>query len=77
MVDCDMVDFLDQDRRSNSVLLSRFGQGPNFAQNMHPNKRCHLSLARPNWTTPEYHDVDHGVGGGAAAAVLRYCTHSL
>ena len=69
-VDCDMVDFLDQDRRSNSVLLSRFGQGikpprrPNFAQNMHPNKRCRHSLARPNRTTPEYHDVDHGVAVG-------------
>jgi hypothetical protein len=69
-VDCDMVDFLDQDRRSNSVLLSRFGQGikpplrPNFAQNMHPNERCHRSLARPNRTTPEYHDVDHGVAVG-------------
>jgi hypothetical protein len=67
MVDCDMVDFLDQDRRSNSVLLSRFGLGikpprrPNFAQNMHPYKRCHRSLAHLNRTTPEYHDVDYGV----------------
>jgi len=25
------------------------------------NKRCRRSLARPNWTTPEYHDIDHGV----------------
>ena len=65
-----MVDFLDRDRRSNLVLPSRFGQGikpprrPNFAQNMHPNKRCRRSLARPNRTTPEYHDVDHGVAVG-------------
>ena len=49
------------------VRPSRFGQGikpprrPNFAQNMHPNKRYRRSLARPNRTTPEYHDVDHGV----------------
>jgi hypothetical protein len=69
-VDCSMVDFLDRDRRSNLVLPSRFGQGikpsrrPNFAQNMHPNKRCRRSLARPNRTTPEYHDVDHGVAVG-------------
>ncbi len=55
---------------SNSVLPSRFGQGikpprrPNFAQNMHPNKRCRRSLARPNRTTPEYHNVDHGVAVG-------------
>ncbi len=27
MVDCGMVDFLDQDRRSNLVLPLRFGQG--------------------------------------------------
>jgi hypothetical protein len=66
-VDCGMVEFLDRDR---SVLPSRFGQGikpprrPNFAQNMHPNKRCRRSLARPNRTTPEYHDVDHGVAVG-------------
>ena len=66
-VDCGMFDFLDQDRRSNLVLPSRFSQGIkpprrlNFAQNMHPNKRCRRSLARPNRTTPEYHDVDHGV----------------
>ncbi len=67
MVDCGMVDFLDRDRWSNSVLPSRFGQGikpprrPNFTHNMHPNKRCRRSLARPNRTTPKYHDVDHGV----------------
>ena len=60
-VDCGMVDFLDRDRRSNLVLPSRFGQGnkppcqPNVAQNMHPNKWCRHSLARPNRTTPEYH----------------------
>jgi hypothetical protein len=65
-----MFDFLDRDRRSNSVLPSRFGQGikpprrPNFAQNMHPNKRCRRSLPRPNRTTPEYHDVNHGVSVG-------------
>jgi hypothetical protein len=78
MVDCGMVDFLDRDRRSNSVLPSRFGMGikpprrPNFAQNMHPNKRCRRSLARPNRTTPEYHDVDHGVavGGGHGGFAL-------
>jgi hypothetical protein len=66
-VDCGMVEFLDRDKQSNSVLPSRFGQGikpprrPNFAQNMHPNKWCRRSLARPNWSAPEYHDVDHGV----------------
>ena len=65
-----MVEFLDWDRWSNSVLPSRFGQGikpprrPNFAQNMHPNIRCRRSLARPNRTTPEYQDVDHGVAVG-------------
>jgi len=70
MVDCGMVEFLDRDRRSNSVLPSRYGQGikpprrPNFAQNMHPNKRCRRSLAHSNRTTPEYHDVDHGVAVG-------------
>jgi hypothetical protein len=62
--------FLDQDRWSNSVLPTRFGQGikpprrPNFAQIMHPNIRCHRSLARPNRTTPEYQDVNHGVAVG-------------
>ena len=71
-----MVDFLDRDGRSDSVLLSRFGQGikpprrPNFAQNMHPNKRCRRSLARPNRTTPEYHDVDHGAAVGRPR---RFC----
>jgi hypothetical protein len=69
-VDCGMVDFLDHDRWSNSVIPSQFGQGiklpcrPNFAQNMHPNKRCRRSLTRPNRTTPEYHDVNHGVAVG-------------
>jgi hypothetical protein len=69
-VDCGMVYFLDRGRGSNSVLPSRFGQGiqpprrPNFAQNMHPNKQCRRSLVRPNRTTPEYHDVDHGVAVG-------------
>jgi hypothetical protein len=69
-VDCDMVDFLDQDRCSNSVLPSRFGQGNkpprrnNFAQNMHPNKWCRGFLACPNRTTPEYQDVAHGVAVG-------------
>ncbi len=71
-----MVYFLDRDRRSNSVLPSRFGQGikpprqPNFAHNMHPNKRCSRSLAHPNRTTPEYHDVDHGVVVGRPR---RFC----
>ena len=37
---------------------------PNFAQNMHPNKWCCRSLTRPNRTTPEYHNVDHGVAVG-------------
>jgi hypothetical protein len=75
-VDCDMVDFLDWDRRSNSVLKSRFSLGikpprrPNFTQNMHPNKWCRRSLACPNWTTPEYHNVDHGV---AAGRPRRFC----
>jgi hypothetical protein len=31
---------------------------------MHPNKWCRRSLARPNRTTPEYHNVDHGVAVG-------------
>jgi hypothetical protein len=70
MVDCGMVDFLDRDKRSKLVLPSRFGQGnkpprrPNIAQNMHPNERCRRSLARPNPTTPEYHDVNDGVVAG-------------
>ena len=37
---------------------------PNFAQNMHLDKRCRRSFARPNRTTPEYHDADHGVAVG-------------
>jgi len=37
---------------------------------MHPNKRCSRSLARPNRTTPEYHDVDHGVVVGR---LRRFC----
>ena len=71
-----MVEFLDRDRRSNSVLPSRFGQGikpprrPNFAQNMHPNKRCRRSLARLNRSAPEYHDADHGVAVGSPR---RFC----
>ncbi len=28
------------------------------SENMHPNKRCRRSLACPNRTTPEYHNVD-------------------
>jgi hypothetical protein len=65
-----MVDFLDRDRRSNSVLPLQFGQGikppcwPNFAQNMHPIKQCRRSLARPDRTTLEYHGVDNGVALG-------------
>jgi hypothetical protein len=35
-----------------------------FRPELHPNKRCRRSLARPNRTTPEYHDVDHGVAVG-------------
>ncbi len=71
-----MVEFLDRDRRSNSVLPSRFGldikppRRPNFAQNMHTNKQCRRSLARPYRTTPEYHDVDHGVAMGRPR---RFC----
>jgi hypothetical protein len=75
-VDCGMVEFLDRDRWSNSVLPSQFGQGinpppqPNFAQNMHPNKRCRRSLARPNRTTPKYHNVYNGVAVGRPR---RFC----
>jgi len=71
-----MVDFFGRDRGSNSVLPSRFGQGikpprqPNFAKNMHPNKWCRRSLARPKRTTPEYHDVDHGAAVGRPR---RFC----
>ena len=75
-VDSGMVDCLDRDRRSNLVLPSRFGQGikpprrPNFTQNTHPYKRCRRSLARPNRTTPEYHNIDHGV---AVGRLRRFC----
>ena len=31
---------------------------------MHPIKRCRRSLARPNWTSPEYPKVDYGVVEG-------------
>ncbi len=37
---------------------------------MHPNKRCHRSLVRPNRTTLEYHNVDHGVAVGRPR---RFC----
>ncbi len=42
----------------------------NFAQNMHPNKRCRRSLACPNRTTPEYHNVNLGV---AVRRPQRFC----
>ena len=67
MVDCGMVDCLDQDGRSNLSRPLQLGQGikspcrPSFAQNMHPIKRFHCSIARPNRTALLYHDVDHGV----------------
>jgi hypothetical protein len=69
-VDCGMVDFLDQDGRSNLARPSQLGQGiksprrPNFAQNMHPIKRFRRSIARPNRTALLYPDVDHGVAVG-------------
>jgi len=69
-VDCGMVDFSYRDRRSNSVLPLRFGQGIkpprwlNFAQNMHPIKQCRRSIAHQNRTTPEYHNVDNDVAVG-------------
>jgi len=75
-VDCGMVDFLDRDKWSSSVLSLRFGQGikpprrRNFTQNMHPYKRCRRSLARPNRTTPKFHDVNHGVAVGQPR---RFC----
>ena len=75
-VDCGMVDFFGRDSGSNSVLPSRFGQGikpprqPNFAKNMHPNKWCRRSLARPKRTTPEYHGVDHSAAVGRPR---RFC----
>ena len=31
---------------------------------MHPIKRCRRSLARPNWSTPEYPDFDNCVAVG-------------
>jgi hypothetical protein len=37
---------------------------------MHLNKRCRRSLAPPNWTTPDYHDVNHGVAVGRPQ---RFC----
>jgi len=42
-----------------SARVSNPPRRPNFAQNMHPNKRCRRSLARPNRSAPEYHDIDH------------------
>ena len=53
-----------------SAMVSTPPHHPNFTQNMHPNKRCRRSLARPNWTTPEYHNVDHGVAVGQPR---RFC----
>ena len=69
-VDFGMVDFLDQDGRSNLSRPLRLGQciksprRPNFAQNMHPIKRFRCSIARPNRTPLLYPDVDHGVAVG-------------
>ena len=70
MVDCGMVDFLDQDGRFNLAHPSRLGQGiksphrPNFVQNMHPIKRFRHSIACPNQTALSLPDVDHGVAVG-------------
>jgi hypothetical protein len=75
-VDSGMVDFSGRDRRSNSDRPSRFGQGinpprrPNFAHNVHPIKWCRRSLAHPNRTITEYHEVDHGVAVGRPR---RFC----
>jgi len=69
-VDCEMVDFLDQDGRSNLARPSRLGRGiksprrSNFAQNMHPIKRFRRSIARPNRTALLYPNGDHGVAVG-------------
>jgi hypothetical protein len=49
---------------NDSARVSNPPRRPNFAQNMHPNKRCRRSLARPNRSAPKYHDVDHGVAVG-------------
>jgi hypothetical protein len=76
VVDCGMVDFLDRDRWSNLIRPLQFGQGinpprrPNFAQNMHPNKRCRRSLTHPNRTKLEYHNVDNCV---AVGRTRRFC----
>ena len=76
MVDCGMVDFLDQDGWSNLARLSRLGQGiksprqPNFAQNMHPIKQCRRSIARLNRIALLYPDVYHGVAVGQP---WRFC----
>ena len=54
-----------------SAWVSTPPRRPNFAQKKHPNKWCcRRSLARPNPTTPEYHNVDHGVAVGRPR---RYC----
>jgi hypothetical protein len=58
-----------QGRRSIPRLILPLRR-PNFAQNMHPYKLCHGSLARPNQTTPEYHDIHHGVAVGCPR---RFC----
>ncbi len=65
-----MVDFLDRDRRSNSVRPSRIGQGiksprrPNFAQNMHPLNGA--AAPSPVWLGPHPNtpNVNHGVAVG-------------
>ena len=69
MVDCDMVDFLGRDRRSNLTRPLLFGQGiksprrPNFALKMYPIKRSHRLIAQRT-TTPEHQDVKYGVEVG-------------
>ena len=72
-----MLDCLDWDRWSYSVLPSQFDQGikpprwPNFTHNMcTPLNGAGCSIARPNRTTPEYPDVDHGVAVGRPR---RFC----
>ncbi len=58
------IDSQIQSSHRGSARVSNPPRRPNFAQNMHPNRRCRRSLARPNRTAPEYHDVDHGVSVG-------------
>ena len=75
-VDCDMVDFWTRidgpiwSSHRDSARVSNPPRRPNFAQNMHPIKRCRRSIARPNCTTAEYPDVDHGFAVGLS---WRFC----